>query len=327
MTKRKYAIRDTLITDIGSSIDEMQAFAGKLDYRVVPLKAIEPDPDQPRELRFIDHAQLPKLPEIDADDPALEIKRQRLDGLIELANSIREKGVMESIEVYPVGKKFRIVYGERRFLASILAKQTHIPAKVLPKRPEDLRERQAIENLQREDLTLSETLANVRSVREEYEQRTGRPMNQAEYCRRTGFSKGHASLQFQLLNAPDDVRAAIAQGELTDMRKASLLAKIPNAADRGAQLRQVLAGIDREELNRAVQKTTTPAKRAGRSAGRPAAAVRFGSTSKPERVRELVLKTVGKRRFASQYADIDWRDARSATAGWRRFWDWFEQTP
>ena len=62
--------------------------------RLIPIEDIEPNPDQPR---------------------------QALGDLSELTASIREKGILEPILVRPVGGRFQIIAGERRYRAAVEA--------------------------------------------------------------------------------------------------------------------------------------------------------------------------------------------------------------
>ncbi|HEY3298538.1 MAG TPA: ParB/RepB/Spo0J family partition protein, partial [Armatimonadota bacterium] len=72
--------------------------------------------------------------------------------LIELSDSIRERGVLEPIVVRPINGKYQIVMGERRFRASKLAGLTEIPAIVREMSDEDVASDSLLENFQREDL-------------------------------------------------------------------------------------------------------------------------------------------------------------------------------
>jgi ParB family chromosome partitioning protein len=95
------------------------------------LDQINPNPNQPRKM---------------FDEKALE----------ELAESIRERGVMEPIVVRPKDGKYEIVAGERRYRASKLAGKTTIPAVVRDLSDEDAAAEALLENFQREDLTTIE---------------------------------------------------------------------------------------------------------------------------------------------------------------------------
>lgn len=94
----------------------------------VDLDSIDPDPGQPR--RFF-----------------------AKDRLRELSVSIKEKGVIEPITVCAVGKRYRIVKGERRYRASALAAKDTIPAFIIDVDEAESYELALIENIQREDMT------------------------------------------------------------------------------------------------------------------------------------------------------------------------------
>jgi len=98
--------------------------------KMVPLSAIEPDPEQPR---------------------------KSMGDLDDLVASIQSKGVLEPILVRPLdegeGSEFRIISGERRFRAAQEAGLYEVPAVVLDVSEQEALEIALIENLQRKDLT------------------------------------------------------------------------------------------------------------------------------------------------------------------------------
>lgn len=100
----------------------------------LPLSALVPSPHQPR---------------------------KRLEGLEDLAASIREKGVLQPLLVRPLGEgRYEIVAGERRFRAAKMAGLSEVPVVVLDLSPEEARAVALIENLKREDLNpYEETVA------------------------------------------------------------------------------------------------------------------------------------------------------------------------
>jgi len=87
-----------------------------------------------------------------------------------MAETIKKYGVRNAVEIYKFGTGYRLIHGERRCLSSMLAGKKDIPAKVLDEKPNDLDIRllQFIENAQREDLNLYETLNNIRQILDEY---------------------------------------------------------------------------------------------------------------------------------------------------------------
>jgi ParB family chromosome partitioning protein len=86
-------------------------------------------------------------------NPRLEISIERLN---ELAESIREVGLLEPIIVRPVDGKFEVVVGERRYRASQQAGLVKVPAIVREYTDEEVVQLNLIENVQREDLSALE---------------------------------------------------------------------------------------------------------------------------------------------------------------------------
>lgn len=99
--------------------------------------------------------------------PAADQPRKTFDQatLLELAMSIRERGVLEPIVVRPVdGGKYEIVMGERRWRASQLAGLTQIPAIVRELNDEDASTDALLENFQREDLNPVERARAIKKL-------------------------------------------------------------------------------------------------------------------------------------------------------------------
>lgn len=86
-------------------------------------------------------------------NPRLEINVERLN---ELAESIREVGLLEPIIVRPTGEKYEVVVGERRYRASQQAGLTKVPAIVREYGDDDVVQINLVENVQREDLSAVE---------------------------------------------------------------------------------------------------------------------------------------------------------------------------
>ena len=101
--------------------------------------------------------------------PAADQPRKTFDQttLLELAMSIRERGVLEPIVVRPVaGGKYEIVMGERRWRASQLAGLTQIPTIVRELNDEDASADALVENFQREDLNPVERARAIKKLLE-----------------------------------------------------------------------------------------------------------------------------------------------------------------
>src|SRR5215212_319461 len=100
-----------------------------------------------------------RLLPLDVIDANPQQARQVFDerALAELADSIREHGVLEPILVRPLGERYQVVAGERRTRAARQAGLREIPALVREMSDEAAAYATAIENLQREDMDLEDT--------------------------------------------------------------------------------------------------------------------------------------------------------------------------
>jgi ParB family chromosome partitioning protein len=106
-----------------------------------------------------------KIIRIDQIEPNPEQPRTEIGDLTDLANSIREKGVLEPLLVKPTGNgRFMIIAGERRWRASSLAGLEEVPCIELDIDENGVAEIALIENLQRKDLTIWEEADGLKSL-------------------------------------------------------------------------------------------------------------------------------------------------------------------
>lgn len=139
--------------------------------------------------------------------------------LQELADSIKEYGVLEPIIVKKSVKGYEIVAGERRTKATALAGLTTIPAIIKDFSDEDMMQIAVLENIQREDLTAIEEA-------EAYAKLIGSlGFTQDELARKLGKSRSYVTNMLGLLKLPDSVRQDILNGSLS-MGHARVLSKI-----------------------------------------------------------------------------------------------------
>jgi len=197
----------------GSDFDRL--FAGEEDVEhaaglqllAVRLDAIDPDPEQPRST-FND------------------------DSLRELADSIRQDGVIQPIEVTQSGReRYLIVHGERRWRAAQLAGLETIPAVVRRRDYDDVTRfvRQVVENIQREDLNdvdraaallrlralMQEEIDAGRTVHPDGEPWGGR-ITWAKVGGRLGYSRQRIHQLIQLLDLPEEIKASVREGSMSE---------------------------------------------------------------------------------------------------------------
>lgn len=149
--------------------------------------------------------------EIGDIDANREQPRKSFDqtALNELAESIKMHGVIQPIVVTPVGKRFMIIAGERRFRASMLANQSTIPAIVKNYTPQQIKEVSLIENLQREDLNPIEAARAIKVLMTEFN------MTQEVAADRIGKSRSSVANTLRLLSLNEEVIELIETGRLS----------------------------------------------------------------------------------------------------------------
>lgn len=148
---------------------------------------------------------------IDEIDPNASQPRRDFDkeALEQLADSIREAGVLSPILVVENGMRYRIVAGERRYRAARLAGLETVPCIVRSMTNEQQMEAALIENLQRQDLNPIEEAAAIRGLMQE----CGYTQEQA--ARKLGKSRPAIANALRLLNLPKAVTDLVVTGDLS----------------------------------------------------------------------------------------------------------------
>lgn len=145
------------------------------------------------------------------------------DLLDELAESIKEHGVIQPVLLRPASKGFELVAGERRWRAARKAGLKEIPAIV-----RDLDERQnafyaLVENIQREDLNILEEAGGIQEIIAKYR------LTQEEAARVVGKSRSYVTNALRILKLPEEVRKFVNDGSLS-AGHARAIAGLPSEA-------------------------------------------------------------------------------------------------
>lgn len=148
---------------------------------------------------------------IDDIDPNSDQPRRAFDkaALEQLAESIREAGILSPILVVEDGLRYRIVAGERRYRASRMAGLSSVPCIVRDMTTAQQMEAALIENLQREDLNPIEEAMAIRSLMQE----CGYTQEQA--AQKLGKSRPVVANSLRLLNLPKEIIDLVAAGDLS----------------------------------------------------------------------------------------------------------------
>ena len=158
--------------------------AARGGVREIDIARIRPNPDQPR---------------IQFDEDALD----------ELAQSIRERGVLQPILLRPHGEDFQIIAGERRWRAAQRAQLHTMPAIVREIDESTTAELALIENIQRQDLNAIEEAEGYRQLI----QRHGH--TQDDVGRIVHKSRSHVANLLRLLDLPEFVRQSLVRGDIS----------------------------------------------------------------------------------------------------------------
>ena len=172
--------------------------AGSTEFANLAIEEVHPNPNQPR---------------TDFDEEALN----------ELAESIRENGVITPITVRRMGEgNYQIVAGERRFRAAQMAGLERIPAYIREVDDDELLRVALVENIQREDLNAIEIALSYNSLAQ------GFGLTQEQIAEQVGKRRSTVANYMRLLTLPAEIQLGLKEGKI-DMGHARALASVESA--------------------------------------------------------------------------------------------------
>lgn len=184
----------------------------------IPIDKIEPNPNQPRK---------------EFDQTALE----------ELAQSIKESGVIVPITVKKEENKYILIAGERRYRASKIAGLKEIPAYIKIATKQEVMEMALVENIQREDLNAIEIALSLKALIEECN------ITQEKMSERIGKSRSTITNHLRLLKLPAEVQLALRNNKISMGHARSLI----GLEDEQAQINLVKDIIEKDLSVRQVE--------------------------------------------------------------------------
>ena len=158
----------------------------------LPAKSIRPNPAQPRKI----------------------FQEEALD---ELADSIRQHGILQPLSVRRQGIGYELISGERRLRAAQLAGVTDVPCIIMNMDARESGFAALVENLQRQDLDFIEEALGIRQLLQEH------AMSQEQAARLLGKSQSAVANKLRLLRHSDTVLSAIRESGLTERHARALL--------------------------------------------------------------------------------------------------------
>lgn len=162
------------------------------ETKMIAIDLVEPNPYQPR-LEFND------------------------DALMDLAQSIRENGLIQPLTLRYVDGKYQIIAGERRFRAMKLNGAVEVPALVMDANDIQMAEMALVENIQRENLSAIEEAKSYVEIMKYA------GLNQSQLALRVGKSQSSIANKIRLLNLDEKVQNAISSKEITERHARALL--------------------------------------------------------------------------------------------------------
>ena len=162
------------------------------DTRIVDIDLVEPNPYQPR-LEFDDEA------------------------LMDLAQSIRENGLIQPITVREMDGKYQIIAGERRFRALKLNGAVDVPVLIMDANEVQMAEMALVENIQRENLSAIEEAKSYVEIMKY----SG--LNQSQLALRVGKSQSSIANKIRLLNLDEDVQEAVSTKKISERHARALI--------------------------------------------------------------------------------------------------------
>ena len=144
-------------------------------------------------------------------EPNRKQPRQDFDeaAIAELADSIRQHGLIQPIVVRPMEEGYQIVAGERRWRACRMLGMSDVPVVVKDFTDEETAQIALIENIQRQDLNPVEDAAAYRALMDEY------GMTQEALSKAVGKSRSAIANSVRLLNLPDEIVEMLRKGKLS----------------------------------------------------------------------------------------------------------------
>ncbi len=176
-----------LMADVAPVQETRDIPAAAVGERLIAIEKIRPNVDQPRR---------------DFDPDQLE----------DLANSIREKGVIQPLILRDMPNQpgmYEIVAGERRWRASQMAQLHEVPALIRDYNETEVLEIAIIENIQRADLNAVEEAAGYRQLMDRFGH------TQERIAEALGKSRSHIANLLRLLNLPDGIQDMVRKGQLS----------------------------------------------------------------------------------------------------------------
>ncbi len=312
MSKKRFGISSAVNTALTQTIQMAEAENSNFFNTEILINRINLDPENPRKHKI---TLLDLRSGLSTSDPQYIAKKEEHDGLCELAESIKKEGLLHPIVVIEEGGNFKLVAGERRFFASIIAEKKIIEARVFRKKPKalDLKVIQWSENQSRKDLSLYEKLMNVKAILDAYQVEHNEELTAIMLSEIMSVSRPQAQFYKAILSNLA-LMNFIRDGKIVTLDLARQLvsateAQIQNKLDQPSEAKNI----------RIAPKVFANDK--SKSLGRKRVSVDLGTTRKPfvaRTIAEAILSTNQFKRHAPTFHPVDWTCLDQSTKAFQR---------
>ena len=203
-----------------------------------------PEEEQIQENDILKNLQINEV-EPNRDQPRKNFNQEALE---ELANSIKEYGLIQPIVVSKKDGYYCIIAGERRWRACKLAGLKEIPAIIREDDEKKNQEIALIENIQREDLNPFEKALGIKNLMNTYN------LTQEEVAKKLGMGRSTVANSIRVLNLDSRVLELVKQGKITEAHCKLLLAITDPEKQYFTALDIVERGTTTKELEKTNQK-------------------------------------------------------------------------
>ena len=169
------------------------------------------------------------------------------EGIEELANSIKEHGVLQPLVVRPRGEGYELIAGERRLRAAKMAGLKKVPIVIRNASNQDSLEIALIENVQREDIGPMERARAYKRLMDEFE------LTQEMVAQKVGKARASVANTVRLLRLPIDIQEGLDKGKLTEGHAKALLA-LESTEEQRAMYQKILSqGMNVRQIEKAAK--------------------------------------------------------------------------
>lgn len=210
---------------LGRGLESLISGIEQREIRNIPLNKIKQNPFQPRKT----------FPENELKD---------------LADSIKENGIIQPIIVRRKGKEYELIAGERRLRASKIAGLKEIPAIIKDINDEKMLQIAIVENIQREDLNAIDEANGYKTLIDRFK------LKHEQIGVMVGKSRSHISNMLRILELESIIKKYIVQGQLS-LGHAKVLLSIKNRSERERLAKDIVKkGLSVRELEGVAKKGT-----------------------------------------------------------------------